>query len=49
MSGALPNTNFTAVNFKSNQKTLLAKQIAERLLEGKFKDKNLVLQFNIHL
>ena len=24
MSGALPNTNFTAVNFKSNQKTLLS-------------------------
>ena len=24
MSGALPKTNFTAINFKSNQKTLLS-------------------------
>ena len=49
MSGSLPNTNFNAINLKSNQKLYLVKLIVANHLGDKYKDKGLVLQFHILL
>ena len=47
MSGALPNTAFNAINFRSNQKTLFSETDSGKTFRRQVQGRDLVLHYPI--